>query len=239
MWRLNNIWFALSMTWIALFCNYAWTQTAPAMYTLELRVFHSFHPIKQPVQNIRVDLTDKNKSVICSGITDSLGAVFFDNACMQRCVDTVIIKFYKGDEHLYWDDLEFVNSQLINDQKRSFDFIKEVQLIKSCFGFEHINQPVYEPFETLKFTGFSLDDFKELLAFYPNLCIKLTQTKHPDESDEVATERMKNLELFLQQAGLDMHRLEFSYQFNVLPPNIPNHDGKPRIDLVINGFDCD
>jgi hypothetical protein len=239
MWRLKNIWFTLSITWIALFCNYAWTQTAPAMYTLELRVFHSFHPIKQPVQNIRVDLTDKNKSVICSGITDSLGAVFFDNACMQRCIDTVIIKFYRGDEHLPWDDREFVNSLLINGQKRSFDFIKEIQLIKSCFGLGHINQPLYETFETLKFTGFSLDEFKELLAMYPSLCIKFTQTKHDDESDEIATERMKNFELYLNQAGLDMRRLEFSYDFHVLHANIPNHDGKPRIDLVLNSFDCD
>jgi hypothetical protein len=239
MWRLKNIWFTLSITWIALFCNYAWTQTAPAMYTLELRVFHSFHPIKQPVQNIRVDLTDKNKSVICSGKTDSLGAVFFDNACMQRCIDTVIIKFYRGDEHLPWDDREFVNSLLINGQKRSFDFIKEIQLIKSCFGLGHINQALYETFETLKFTGFSLDEFKELLAMYPSLCIKFTQTKHDDESDEIATERMKNFELYLNQAGLDMRRLEFSYDFHVLHANIPNHDGKPRIDLVLNSFDCD
>jgi len=232
-------WIAFVMVWSSLLLNYSWAQTAPAMYTLEVRVFHSFHPTKQPVQNIRVELTNKKKEVLCSGITDSLGAVFFDNACMQRCIDTVIIKFYNGDEYLYWDDLEFVNSQLINGQKRSFDFIKEVQLIKRCIGFGHINQPIYEPFETEKFTGFDIDEFKELLALYPAVCIKFTQTKHPDESDEVATERMKNFELFLNQAGLDMRRLEFSYDFHVLRANIPNHDGKPRIDLVLNSFDCD
>ncbi len=217
----------------------ALTQTKPPFYTLEVRVLETFHPKRIPIYGIRIELTNKKKEVICSGITDSLGAVFFDNSCMQRCLDTVTIKFYRGDEYLSWDDLEFMNSLLINGERRSFDFIKEVQLLKGCSGFGHFIQLIYEPFETEKFTEFNLDRFKETLEFYPTLCIKFAQSKHPDESDELAAERMKNFELFLQQEGVDMTRLEFSYEFFVIRANIPNHDGKPRIDIIANGFDCE
>lgn len=220
-------------------CSFAWTQTKPPFYTLEVRVFETFHPKKIPIYGIRIALTNKKKEVICSGTTDSLGAVFFDNHCLQNYLDTLIFKFYRGEEYLVWDDYEFINPFLSKGDNRSIDIVKEIQIKKGCIGFGHINQPIYEPFETEKFTEFNLDHFKETLAFYPNLCIKFTQTKHPDESDELATERMKNFELFLQQGGVDMTRLEFSYEFYLLRANIPNHDGKPRIDMIANGFDCE
>ncbi len=239
MLRTKGIWISFVIVLISAWGGFAWTQTKPPFYTLEVRVLQSFYPKKQPLQNIRVDLTNKNKEVICSGITDSLGAVFFDNHCLQNYLDTLIFKFYRGEEYLVWDDIEFINPFLKNGDNRSIDIVKEVQLIKGCSGFGHLNQPIYEPFETEKFTEFNLDRFKETLAFYPTLCIKFAQSKHPDESDELAAERMKNFELFLQQEGVDLTRLEFSYEFFVIRANIPNHDGKPRIDIIANGFHCE
>jgi dTDP-D-glucose 4,6-dehydratase len=112
--------------------SFALTQTKPPFYTLEVRVLETFHPKKIPLYGIRIELTNKKKEVICSGTTDSLGAVFFDNHCLQNYLDTLIFKFYRGEEYLVWDDYEFIN--IGSGEEVS---IKELaQLIKDITDFD-------------------------------------------------------------------------------------------------------
>lgn len=239
MLRLKKNWFTFVMTWIALFCNHVWSQTAPSMYTLEVHVLQSFYPKKQALQNIRVDLTNKNKEVICSGTTDSLGTAFFDNDCMKNLNDTIIIKFYRGDEYLHWDDREFVNSLLNEGSRRSCDFILEIVLTHSCRSFHepfHAQCEVQNADVFLNFETFELELF---LKEHPSICILVSQTKHPDETDSLASERMKNFELYLKNAGLDMNRLTFSYDFYTIPTEILGNHAQPKIEFSIVNFDCD
>jgi hypothetical protein len=207
-------------------------------FTLEVRVFHSFHPKKQPIQNIRVDLTTNKNEVICSGITDSLGAVFFDHNCVKSDFDTIIIKFYRGNEHLSWDDREFVNPFIQGSDKRSFDFIKEIQLIRPCFGFPHFIHVQCQIHDAEIFLDFDAENLKSVLQEYPSLCIQITQTKHPDETIELASERMKNFELYLKNSGVDMTRITFSYNFYTISTELLDKFPQPKIEFVIHGYDC-
>ncbi len=225
--------------WLTNLFNFTWSQEKPVFFTLEVRVFHSFHPKKQPIQNIRVDLTTKKNEVLCSGITDSLGAVFFDHNCVKSDLDTTIIKFYRGNEHLSWDDREFVNPFIQGSDKRSFDFIKEIQLIRPCIGFSHPIHVQCMMHDAEIFLDFDAENLKSVLQEYPSMCIQITQVKHPDESYELAAKRMKNFELFLQHEGLDITRLEFSYDFFIIPPELLDKYPRPKIEFQISSFNCE
>jgi hypothetical protein len=214
------------------------SQERPVLYTLEVRVVESFYPKKRPIQYIRVDLTTNKNEVICSGITDSLGAVFFDHNCVKSDFDTIIIKFYRGNEHLSWDDREFVNPFIQRSDKRSFDFIKEIQLIRPCFGFPGLIHVQCQIHDAEIFLDFDAENLKSVLQEYPSLCIQISQTKHPDETIELASERMKNFELYLKNSGVDMTRITFSYNFYTISTELLDKFPQPKIEFVIHGYDC-
>jgi len=89
------------------------------------------------------------------------------------------------------------------------------------------------------FDGFQLNNLLSLLEFYPYLCILVSQTKHPEESDALAGERLSNFKLLIEKSGLPMHKIMFSTELRVLPESVLKTDARPRIEFSLGGFDCD
>jgi hypothetical protein len=120
----------------------------------------------------------------------------------------------------------------------SLDIVKEVTF--PCIG-RNIHEPIQVICVLNKadiFLNFEPEQLKSLLQEYPTICLEITQTKHPDETIELAAERMKNFELHLKNAGFDMSRLTFSYDFYTISKERLEKFLQPKIEFVIGSFDC-
>jgi len=93
------------------------------LYTLTVGLYYSFHPSKKPIAGIEVKLLNTKKESVCSGISDTLGLVFFDSSRIPKDFDTLFLEFFLNGEKL-WMEADLVNP-FQEDNKRSFNFIKE------------------------------------------------------------------------------------------------------------------
>jgi hypothetical protein len=207
-------------------------------FSLSVGVYHSFHPVKNPYQGIQIDLLNTEKERVCTGISDSLGLVYFDSSCIVLDFDTLFLEFSVQGKKL-WMESELINPFLKNGDTRSFEFIKEFVIRKACFG--HLDDFIVysQAFSKDSFDIINPEYLFSILAHYQNICITLTQTKHPDESDELAQDRILNFKRMLENTGIPTRKIMLSVESHVLSEDELKTDSRPRIEFSIGGFDCD
>lgn len=224
---------------ISFLFNLAHAQLSSNKFTLSVYTFKSNTLPKAVVSGIHVSLIDKNQKILCAGETDSIGLLFFDTLCVPSDFDTLrLLLMYKG-EKLFIES-ELVNPNINSESMRSFDFIKEFSIPYQYF--RNYPEPI-SVFSTVHstdtFFGFDSVAITSFLANYPSICVQIAQSKHPDESDGVAQERMVNLKNEISKITNRVDRFKFSEEIHVLSDAQLIQDSRPRFDFSVYNFDCD
>jgi hypothetical protein len=78
-----------------------------------------------------------------------------------------------------------------------------------------------------------LDNFTEE---YPHICIRYTQTIHPNESKRIAIKRMNNFRKYLIENKIDIRNIQFEKNYFILDEKQLEKDPRSRIQGI--GFSC-
>ncbi len=91
------------------------------------------------------------------------------------------------------------------------------------------NSAYYTLNETREFENFEIELFLKMLENYPDICLKFSQTKHPDERDRIAEKRMQDFKKFLLENGVNTDKIEFSDEIKVIGWAELEYNAKARI----------
>lgn len=82
-------------------------------------------------------------------------------------------------------------------------------------------------------------DLKQLENFtieYPHICIRYTQTIHPNESKRIAKKRMNNFRKYLIENKINIRNIQFEESYYILNEKQLEKDSRSRIQGI--GFSC-
>lgn len=127
-----------------------------------------------------------------------------------------------------------------SDTILNVEYFLDVQL--GNYLYDKFDNSAYFEFNVVdSFSNVEIEWFKSLLEEYPNICLKLYQTTHSDESLNIANARIKFFENLLIETGCDMNRIQFSTNIRTLEEYELIEDKRARIlgEVVSNNGECE
>lgn len=182
-----------------------------------------------PFPNVKVVIYE-NDIAIDSTFTDSLGNYSFKIEFKPK---TEYAASYKHND--FFESTSDIFREA-TDTTINVDYFIDIQLASYRYD-KFDNSAYYEMNVTDSFSNIEIGWFKDLMYEYPLMCLKFTQSIHPNERIKTAEERMKFFENKLKEFGCDMKRIRFSSEIFQLESHQLELNNKSRIQGVVISMD--
>ena len=217
----------------------AFSQQKQGILTLEVKFVYSIQS-EQAIPGIGVELKDKNRHLICSGVSDSLGKIFFDTTCIDPNFDTLYLELSYEARDLYFLNKTWVNPFFGKEEIRSFDFFKQYKI-----PFEDLIDT--EKIRTVNALAFTKDSLvfssdKTLLFLlwrYPSICVEIKQWIYPEETEELANQRREYFKKCLLESKLSSKNITLSEERVLIERQNSLEGIIPAFEYSLKGFDCE
>ncbi|WP_107038705.1 carboxypeptidase-like regulatory domain-containing protein [Brumimicrobium mesophilum] len=182
-----------------------------------------------PFPNVKVVIYE-NDIAIDSTFTDSLGNYSFKIEFKPK------LEYSSSYHHNDFHEATLDIFREATDTTINVEYFIDIQL--TSYRYDKFDNSAYYEMNVIdSFSNIEIGWFKDLMDEYPLMCLKFTQSIHPNERIKTAEERMKFFENKLKEFGCDMNRICFSSEIFKLESHQLELNNKSRIQGEITSMD--